>query len=136
MNTSSSCQLPLIPKETAEIYPIAYDLYQRQEYLAAISWFYLLTALDPLEPKYWKGLGAALQMKQKYEQALDCYEHAQTLNKSQPDPYIYIHAADCHFALKHVKQGLKVLEQAKLRAQSDHKILNHVALMQELWSNR
>lgn len=126
------------PEKIKEMYSLAYYLYRDQHYEKAIHLFRLLTLIDPLDPRYWKGFGASLQMVHRYEEALRCYICAEGLNQDQSDPYLYIHAADCYFALNHIKAGLKSLETARLNGerQNDEKVLKHVAFMHERWSNQ
>jgi secretion system chaperone SscA len=119
-----------------ELYYMAYHLYRDQQFEQATHFFRFLTCAKPLESKYWKGLGASLQMQQFHEDALNCYIYTQILHRGQPDPYIYVNAADCYFALKQIPAGLKALEAARLSAEEtqDPRVLKHVALMKELWS--
>lgn len=119
-----------------ELYYIAYHLYRDQQYREASYFFRFLVMAHPLEPKYWKGLGACLQMKQEYADALNCYRYTQLLYRDQPDPYLYLYSADCYFALKDIANGLKALEAARLSGEKtcDARILKHVALMKALWT--
>lgn len=121
-----------------DMYQIGYALYQNQEYLKANHFFKLLVMARPLEAKYWKGFGACLQMQKDYEKAIDCYMSAQTFNEIKQDPYLYVYVADCYFALTQAEKGLMALESARLLAEKmhDQRILNHVTLMQELWSKK
>ncbi|MBA3723124.1 MAG: tetratricopeptide repeat protein [Parachlamydiaceae bacterium] len=121
-----------------DLYAIAYGFYQDQEYQKSIDSFRLLTALKPFEQKYWKGLGASLQMNEDYEQAIESYFCAQILSKSKADPYLYVYASDCYFTLGQIQDGLKALEGAKLSAseQKNAQVLKHVAIMRERWSNK
>lgn len=125
------------PEKMKEVYYLAYRLYKDARYREATHFFRLLTTADPLNSNYWKGLGAALQMTNSPETALRCYSCAQSLEESQPDPYLTIYVADCHFALKQVDQGLKALELAKKQAKGpgSSKVANHVTFMRRLWSN-
>lgn len=118
-----------------ETYRFAYDLYSQRHYQDASCLFRFLVLLRPAEAKYWKGFGACLQMQKEYEQALDCYFCVEKLTQKPLDAYFYIHAADCYFALKKVKAGLKALEVARLKALKTHdqRVLKHVTLMHELW---
>lgn len=121
-----------------EIYHQAYHLYRDQDYAKAANLFRVLTVVNPLEAKYWKALGACSHMLQDYEHAIRCYICTQALYKDQPDPYLYVHAADCYFSIGQIEQGLMALEGAQHRAeeQQDEKILRHVALMKEQWSRK
>lgn len=131
--------LPTFTKDQAqETYYIAYRLYHKKCYQEAGHFFRFLTLLDPMESKYWKGLGACLQMCKAYEEALSCYVCVQTLQADQPDPYVYAHTADCYFALNQVAQGLQALKGAEKAAQQqkNDQVLSHVDLMAKLWNNR
>jgi type III secretion system low calcium response chaperone LcrH/SycD len=118
------------------MHALAFFLYREQQYRDASHFFRLLVASRPSEAKYWKSLGACFQMLKEYEQAINCYISAQILNKNQPDPYLYVHAADCYFVLQQKEAGLKALEAARFIAKekNDRRILKHVALMRDLWS--
>lgn len=124
--------------QVEELYAVGYDLYSRKHYRQACLVFHHLTSADPLEPKYWKGLGAALQMDKQYEQALHCYGCVQLLLEDQPDPYVYIYIADCYWALKRPEQSLKALEGAEMspKGSEDQKILDHVTFMRGMWSKK
>jgi len=119
-----------------EIHTTAFLLYRDRHYQDASHFFRLLAVARPSQAKYWKGLGACLQMQKNYEEALNCYLSAQILNGEKQDPYLYVHAADCYFALQQRDEGLKALESARLRAEriKDQKVLKHVALMRDRWS--
>lgn len=128
-----------MPKEQLEEnYALAYSLYRNHQYREADIFFRLLVAAAPFEQKFWKGLGACLQMKKNYEEALNCYMSAQMFNRETPDPYLYVYSADCYFALKQINEGLKALEAAHVNAEKtkDARILRHIALMRELWSKQ
>ena len=124
-----------IPEETIqEMYALAYAFYQKADYNQASLFFRLLVTVRPFEIKFWKGFGASLQMEKHYGEALNCYMTCVNLSETQ-DPYIYLHAADCFFALKDVELGLNVLEEAKLAAQetNDVRVLKHVHFMHQQW---
>jgi secretion system chaperone SscA len=125
------------PERLKEMYYIAYRLYSDKRYQDSLAFFRSLTAANPLEAKYWKGLGASLQMLNDYQQALRCYHCIEVLDKEKRDPYLFLSIADCYFGLKQINRGLTALEEAHLQAtkQKDSKVLNHVALMRKLWSN-
>lgn len=127
----------LAPEEKIkELYALAYFLYGQQHYLEASHLFRLLAAARPSEPKYWKGLGACLQVLKEYDEALNCYASAQMLYRAQTDPYLYLHSADCYIALKEVKNAFKALDAAHKRAEitKDKRVLQHVKLMREMWT--
>ncbi len=119
-----------------KMYARAFLLYQEKRYQEASPYFRLLVMISPSEAKYWKSFGACLQMLQSYEEALNCYISAHMLNQKKRDPYLYIYAADCYFALQQREEGLKALEAARLIAkeENDQRILRHAALMRGIWS--
>lgn len=118
-----------------ELYAFAYSFYREKQYEEANPFFRFLVLCRPSEAKYWKGFAACLQMQREYEEAINCYLYAQMLNQDKPDPYLYVHAADCYLALKRVESGLKALEAARISAEDiqDQRVLRHVALMRDLW---
>lgn len=119
-----------------KFYTLAYAHYTKQNYCEAAHVFRLLVASRPTDSKYWKGLGASLQMQQQYEEALNCYLSAQMVTKGEPDPYIYLHAADCYFAIQAIPSGLKALEAAEAIAKktNDRRMLHHIKFMLSRWS--
>lgn len=119
-----------------EMHSMAYVYYQNQYYREADALFRILVAIAPKNHEYWKGLGACLQMKKNYKDALNCYRCAQALLRNKPDPYLDVHTADCYFALKQVEQGLKTLDRAKLIAGKNSDILQHVSFMRERWKKK
>ncbi len=120
-----------------EIYAFAYSLYQRQQDLEASYFFRLLVIARPQEAKFWKALGACLQMQKNYDEAIHCYMCCEQANyPGLKDPYLYVHTADCYFALGQADRGLKALEVAHSNAKQTQntQILQHVAFMQQRWS--
>lgn len=122
-------------EKVKEIYALAYLLYSDRHFQEASHFFRNLILARPAEPKYWKGLGACLQMLKEYDEAIDCYTSAQILKGKEADPYIYLHTADCYFALKDVQEAFKAIKTAEQLAKKNHnqQILGHVKLMHELW---
>lgn len=130
--------LTKFPEEkVAKLHALAHLHYSKKRYSEALPYYRVLVAARPLEPKFWKGLGACQQMLHDYAGALNGYAIAQLLNADNPDLYVYIHAADCFFALKQRKDGLELLELARKWAQklNDKRILSHVKVMKRLWAN-
>jgi type III secretion system low calcium response chaperone LcrH/SycD len=119
-----------------EMHAIAYFLYGQRRYLDASHHFRLLCTARPGESKYWKGLGACFQMLKEYQEALNCYAAAQLINEKNTDPYLYLHAADCYIGLNETKLALKALKAARKRglAVKDQRVLEHVKIMQDIWS--
>jgi type III secretion system low calcium response chaperone LcrH/SycD len=130
--------LTKLPEEKVkELHAIAHYHYTKQHYAEASTYYRILTMVRPLEPRFWKGLGACQQMRHDYQYAIDCYASAQLLNGDQLDPYLYVHAADCFLALERKEEALQVLEIARQWALKvkDKKILSHTKMMKSLWVN-
>ncbi|MDP1880517.1 MAG: tetratricopeptide repeat protein [Parachlamydiaceae bacterium] len=124
--------------KTEGCYSLAYQLYQQKEFEEALHFFKFLVQACPDSSKYWKGLGACLQMLKMYEEALQCYSAAQLLNQLNPDLHLYLHAADCYFLLGDVKSGLKTLNKAFQDALKikDKSVIHHIKLMKKQWSKK
>lgn len=127
--------LPFSHEKAQEMYYLAYKLYRDQQYEKAHPFFQFLTVYSPLEAKYWKGSAASLHMQKKYKEAIPQYICAEILNKGKPDPYVYVHAADCYFALEQPEDALKALEGARHNAeeQNNEQVMHHVSLMTQQW---
>ncbi len=119
-----------------ENYRSAFALYQEKAYQRATEMFKLLVLARPFEAKYWKALGACLQMQKAYEEALSCYSSALAFSSKPIDLSLYVYAADCYFALKQIEAGLKTLETASLYAKEgqEARLLHHLGFMREQWS--
>ena len=130
------CGIPyLADHKIDEIHAMAYIYYKNKRYQEADAHFRLLVLAYPKNSQYWKGLGAALQMKKNYKEAINCYQCAQNLLEEHRDPYLEIHTADCYFALNETDSALKALGEAKLLAKElgDKKVLSHVAFIRSRW---
>ena len=63
-----------IPKSQLDMfYAMAYDFYQREKYEKAETFFSLLVLVDPLEEKYWKGLGGTEKQLKNFDWAITAY---------------------------------------------------------------
>jgi secretion system chaperone SscA len=121
---------------TEELYCCAYHFYENGKYAEAVDFFKILTQMDSESVSYWVGLGASQQMLKNYNEALLAYSTALILN--QKDPIVYLYAANCCFALKHIAEGLKALDVAESIAadKPEHEaLLSEVAILKEVWSN-
>lgn len=87
----------LTPDSMEVIYMVAYNLYNSGKYADAEKVFRLLCMLNHFERKYWKGLGAAREAQQRYEQALEVYGYLGITDLY--DPYPPFHAAKCFTAV-------------------------------------
>lgn len=117
-----------------QTYALAYALYEKKKYRDASYFFRGLVTVDPKNVTYWKGLAASLQMQNDSEGALNCYLALLCLsNEQSKDPMIYIHTADCYFALQRKEQGLKALACAEKWVDKKHPLVQHIEFMRNLW---
>jgi len=97
--------------EMEELYAEAYTLYADDEFKAASNGFRFLIILDPYQPRFWMGLGACLQLLQRFEKALQAYAVVTLLDHTNPAPHLYAH--DCYKAIGNEKEALIAIELAK-----------------------
>ncbi|MGR6872162.1 SycD/LcrH family type III secretion system chaperone [Pseudomonas sp. HK3] len=93
------------------LYGIAYNYYSAEKLEDAIRTFSMLAMLNPYESKYWKGLGASLQVNKAYEKAAEAYGMAAT-TAGIHDPTPHFHAGECYTHLKLVKDACIAFEMA------------------------
>lgn len=126
--------------ETLEgIYSFAYSFYENGWYLKAENLFRLLAALRIRNSKYWKGLGATLQMLKKYEEAAEAYGWAAINDKTISDPYPHFHAAECFLTIGDTLRGLKALYSAKAIANKQgnyYALVEQIELLQGTWRKK
>jgi len=89
--------LGLDDKQMNGLYAMGFNFYQAGKYDDALKIFRGLCLFDQLEPKHWLGLGATLQMLEKYEEAANAYGFAAIMDCHDPRPSF--HAAECYIAL-------------------------------------
>ena len=125
----------LSPTRLSEVYRMAFELYRDGQYREALPLFRFLVIGDQTDVKYWKGLGACLQMIHEPEEALVCYRAALFHQNKGMDLTLFLHAADCSFELHQTTQGLAFLNSAEPLAMKteDRRILEHIKLMKLLW---
>jgi type III secretion system low calcium response chaperone LcrH/SycD len=99
--------LELKPQEIEEIYAIGYEHYQGRDYEKAIASFSTLIQLNPYVIKYWVAIGAALQAKQEFKEALDIYKIALTLEENHAPTLFY--SAQCLYALEKIAECKETL---------------------------
>jgi type III secretion system low calcium response chaperone LcrH/SycD len=119
-----------------ELYCCAYHYYECGKYSEGIDFFNLLTQMDPESTANWIGLGACHHMLKNYNEALLAYSTALVLD--QNNPTVYLHAANCCFALKHLAEGFEALDVVESIAQKNpehERLLIEVDLLREVWSN-
>lgn len=126
--------------ETLEgMYSFAYSYYEHGWYSHAENLFRLLVALRIRNYKYWKGLGATLQMLKKYAEAVEAYSWAALNEKTLSDPYPHFHAAECFLTMGDPLKGLKALYSARAIAKRQgcyYALLRQIELLQKTWRNK
>jgi len=93
------------------LYGIAYNYYSADKLEDAIRTFSMLAMLNPYDSKYWKGLGASLQVQKHYEKAAEAYGMAAT-TAGIHDPTPHFHAGECYTHLKQFKDACIAFEMA------------------------
>ena len=98
-----------IPKSQLDMfYAMAYDFYQRDKYEKAETFFTLLVLVDPLEEKYWEGLGGTEKQLKKFDLAITAYG---MLTQIKPKQAIhYLDLAECFFWRKQFKEAMQSCE--------------------------
>ena len=98
-----------IPKSQLDMfYAMAYDFYQREKYEKAETFFSLLVLVDPLEEKYWKGLGGTEKQLKNFDWAITAYG---MLTQIKPKQAIhYLELAECFFWRKQFKEAMQSCE--------------------------
>ena len=98
-----------IPKTQLDMfYAMAYDFYQRDKYENAETFFSLLTFIDPLEEKYWAGLGGTEKQLKKFDLAITAYG---ILTQIKPKRAVYyLDLAECFFWRKQFKEAMQSCE--------------------------
>jgi type III secretion system low calcium response chaperone LcrH/SycD len=81
-------------KQIEAIYSVAHSLYKTGKFKEAESAFKLLCFYDYYDSRFWMGLGAALQAREKYRLAADVYSVA-ALNEGLCDPTPFYFAGIC-----------------------------------------
>lgn len=122
-----------------ELYSFAYAYYEKAMYNEAESLFRILTAARIRSSKFWKGLGATLQMVKKYEQAIEAYSWAAINDNKLEDPYIHFYAAECLYTLGQIKKGLLALKSARIVAKKSGKykiLISQIDLLHDTWKKK
>lgn len=106
-----------IPKSQMDMfYAMAYDFYQRNKYEKAETLFSLLTFCDPMEEKYWEGLGATQKQLKKLDLAIAAYGML-TQIRAKCATY-YLDLAECFFLRKQFKEAAQCCEAMLFMAES------------------
>lgn len=123
------------PIDAEAFYAKAYAHYQANQTAEAAEIFTILCARQPMDARFWFGLGASLQGSMKYEQALYAWAMAALLDPENPYPHFY--AAECSDSLQQTSDASRALQEAKLRIKDpQHPLYAPIASLEEQWRNR
>lgn len=86
-----------------EMYEVAFGLFEEKRYSECIDAFVFLTTVNPNVSSFWLGLGSALQMDDRLDEALAAYRIAITKDPLRLDSYLY--AARLCMQMKEVHEG-------------------------------
>ncbi len=93
--------------EMEALYSMGFSFYNTGRYDDAEKVFRFLVLFDHLNARYWTGLGAVLQVKKLYGDAITSYGYASFLDLKNPKPQYY--AAECCLALGDKANALSAL---------------------------
>lgn len=119
------------------MYALAYYSYENGKYKEAVDIFRVMTLIEPQNPKYWLGLGAALQMLKEYSKALQAYAAAASIDTE--NPFHHYHAGECLLAMGQKQDAFEALESAEAAAKEEsenHNLIPRIALLRETWTNQ
>ena len=123
------------PIDAEAFYSKAYVHYQANQTTQAAEIFSILCTRQPMEARFWFGLGASLQRSSNYEKALYAWAMAALLDAE--NPYPHFHAAECADSLKRYRDASLALNEAKKRiSDSAHPLQAPMALLEEQWKSR
>jgi type III secretion system low calcium response chaperone LcrH/SycD len=88
--------LKLKPDEVEEVYAMGHRFYSEGDLDKALAAFSALIQLNPYVAKYWVAIGATLQRKEEYQDAISAYGIALTIEEHIPALY---YSAQCAYAL-------------------------------------
>ncbi len=94
--------------EMEAVYSLAFNFYRTGRYDDDEKLFNFLALFDPLNPKFWMGVGAVRQVRKDFPGALQAYGYASFLDLSNPKPQL--HAAECFLALGDKRNAASSLE--------------------------
>ena len=98
----------LSPDEVEAIYSLGYTYYQVGKLDEAENAFRFACLLDHRDGKYWLALGAVLQTKRQYAEAVKVY--ANVLVTDVKEPRAYYRIAECKLAQGNRAEALEALE--------------------------
>ena len=106
------------------IYSVAYNMYMNEKYEDSVKMFQFLCFHDHINPKYFLGLGACLQMQKEYEKALDAFSFVLVLSNDNVSAQVYM--GDCYMALGDVPMAIQSYDNSIVSAGDDAKYKENV----------
>ncbi|MEI8301137.1 MAG: SycD/LcrH family type III secretion system chaperone [Chlamydiota bacterium] len=113
------------------LYSLGVNLYEQGDYTQAKTVFQRLVLAKPHEKKFWMALGASLQMKKHYQEALTSWAMASLIQDEDPTPHF--HAAECLLCLEDKTQAKKALQEAKKRSENDPLLEKKIQALELAW---
>lgn len=98
----------ILPEELEAAYAVAYTYYQTGRLDDAEKLFRFLTLFDHTEVKYWLGLGAVLQARRKFKEAIKPYACAMLLDRGEVRATY--HLAECQLAIGEIGEAVAALD--------------------------
>jgi type III secretion system low calcium response chaperone LcrH/SycD len=114
------------------LYSLGINLYEQEDYTQATIIFQRLVLAKSHEKKFWMALGASLQMKKHYEDALTSWAIASLIQDEDPLPHF--HAAECLLCIENEEQAKKALQEAKKRSESDLLLEKKIQALELAWN--
>ena len=98
------------------LYATAYNFYQDNKIEQANKIFTMLCTYDPVESKYWEGLGATLKLLKRYKEAI-CAYHVLTQLHALKISY-YFDLAECFLKIKQPENAKKCCDMIIFMAEN------------------
>lgn len=122
------------PDEVEAIYSMGYTYYQVGKLEEAEKVFRFVCLLDHLDGKYWLALGAVLQSRRQFDEAVKVY--ANILLTDMREVRAYYRIAECKLALGDRAEALEALELLKKVADGKTSVGREYAAKAEKMANR
>ncbi len=109
-------EMNLCDEELMSFFHRGVTAFDAGNYEGAVNMFTLLTALRPLVPNFWIGLGSALQAMSRFDEALNAFKVA--IIASPHELSGYIHAARCGIEMHDFDHALEILDVGVAQVES------------------
>lgn len=115
MRIKDALQIP--DKHMEMLYAVAYNFYQDNKFEQASKIFTMLCTYDPVEVKYWEGLGATLKLLKRYNEAV-CAYYALTQLHALKISY-YLDLAECFMKMNQPETAKQCCEMVIFMAENE-----------------